>query len=300
VGALKVVPGQPREQLEVEVGEVVEEEQVVVVVDELFLDGAIEAFAVGIHLRGLGEGVPMSEQPIGEGGGEMALELAAVVGEHGFDGEGEHGLNQAEELGGGGAGVTTSGPGPGEVGVQIGAGDEVAAVVLGAQLDAVEGHAMAWSLGAEMLGLAQARLAHWLGLARRPQRPRSRAHLVRGIGDQAADGTRARTRQPVGRGKRRQQQMQLFFAEIRMRAAQAPDLGDQGRRPLPLPALFGRRRPRHQRGHVAALGLQLGPPQIQRAPADFERLTRRRQAMTLPELENRQSFLRIGSNHPPA
>ena len=122
MGALEVVPGEPAKQFEVEVGWVIEEEQVVVIVDELFLDGAIEAFAVGVHLRGFGEGVPMGEQPIGKGGGEMTLELAAVVGEHRLDGEGEYGLDQAEELGGGGTGVTAGGPGPGEVGVQIGAG----------------------------------------------------------------------------------------------------------------------------------------------------------------------------------
>ena len=55
VWAFEVVPGEPAQQLEVEVGEVVEEEQVVVVVDAFFLDGAVEAFAVGVHARGLGD-----------------------------------------------------------------------------------------------------------------------------------------------------------------------------------------------------------------------------------------------------
>jgi hypothetical protein len=57
VRALEVVPGEPAQQLEVEVGEILEEEQVVVVVDAFFLEGAIEALAVGVHL-GAWVGVP--------------------------------------------------------------------------------------------------------------------------------------------------------------------------------------------------------------------------------------------------
>jgi len=65
VRAFEVVPRQPRQQGEIELAGVIEEEQIVVVVDELFLDGAIEAFAVRIHSRRLGVGVPMGKQPIG-------------------------------------------------------------------------------------------------------------------------------------------------------------------------------------------------------------------------------------------
>ncbi len=67
----------------------------------------------------------------------------------------------------GSAGVAAGGPGPSEVRMQIGTGDDVAALVLGAQLDAVQGHAVARALGSEVFGLAQPRLAHWLGLALR-------------------------------------------------------------------------------------------------------------------------------------
>ena len=58
----------------------------------------------------------------------VALEFTAVVGEDGFDGEREHGLNQAKELSGGGTRVTAGDPSPAEVRMQIGAGDDVAAV----------------------------------------------------------------------------------------------------------------------------------------------------------------------------
>ena len=65
MGALEVVPGEPAQEFEVEVGEVVEKQQVVVVVDAFFLNGAIEAFAVGVHLGGFGVGVPAGEQAVG-------------------------------------------------------------------------------------------------------------------------------------------------------------------------------------------------------------------------------------------
>jgi hypothetical protein len=101
-----------------------------VVVDEFFLNGSIEAFAVGVHLGCLGVGMPMGEQLVGQGAGEVALELAAVVGKHGLDGEWEHGLDEAKELFGGSTGVAVGGPGPGEVGMQVDAGDDVAALAL--------------------------------------------------------------------------------------------------------------------------------------------------------------------------
>ncbi len=97
----------------------------------------------------------MGGQQGGELVREVALEFAAVVGQDRFDGEGKHGLNQAEELRRGGAGVTAGGAGPGEVRMQIGAGDDIAALVQGAQLDAVQSDAMACPHGVEMLRLAQ-------------------------------------------------------------------------------------------------------------------------------------------------
>lgn len=49
--AFEVVPSQPTQEFEVEVGEVVEEEKIVVIVDAFVLYGAVEAFAMGVHLR---------------------------------------------------------------------------------------------------------------------------------------------------------------------------------------------------------------------------------------------------------
>ena len=54
VGALGVVPEQVIEEFIVALGEVVIEEQVFVVVQEFLLDGAVEAFGMGIHPQRLG------------------------------------------------------------------------------------------------------------------------------------------------------------------------------------------------------------------------------------------------------
>ena len=136
-GRSRLYQGEVAKQFEVEVGEVVLEQQVVVEVDAFFLDGAIEAFAVGVHLGGLGVGMPVGEQAVGEFGCEVALEFAAVVGEHGLDGEREDRLDEVQEVGGGEAGMAAGGPSPGEMGMQVDEGDEVAAVVLGPQFDGV-------------------------------------------------------------------------------------------------------------------------------------------------------------------
>ena len=230
--AFQVVPREPAQQFEVEIGRVIEEQQVVVVVDAFLLHGTVEALAVRVHAWRFGKGMPVSKQAISERSGEMALEFAAVVGEHGFDGKREHRLNQAKELCRRGAGVTAGGPRPGEMGVQIGAGDDEAALVERTQLDAVQRHAVARTLGTKVLGLAQARLAHRFGFARAAEGTWSRTHLVGSVGDEAADGARARTAQLLRGGERRQQLMQPLFSPVRMRGAQAPNLGDYGHRPL--------------------------------------------------------------------
>jgi len=79
----------------------------------------------------------VGKQAIGEGRGEMALEFAAVVSEHGLDGEWEYRLNQTKELCRGSAGVTARGPRPSEMRVEIGAGNDKAALVQRAQLNAI-------------------------------------------------------------------------------------------------------------------------------------------------------------------
>jgi len=242
----------------------------------------------------------MGEQSVSQGGGEMALELAAVVGEHRFDGEGEYRLDELEELCRGGAGVAAGGPGPSEVRMQIGTGDDVAAMVLGAQLDAVQGHAVARALGPEVFRLAQPRAAYRLGLAYAALGARARAHLVRRIGNEPADGARARAGQMVGGSKRQEQQLQLLLAQVRMRAAQSPDLAHHRARPLPsAPPLRGRATG-HQRREVATLGAPFRSPAVQGASAYRVGFLRGGQPVALPEAEYFQATLGTFGDHAPA
>src|SRR5687768_17616760 len=66
VWALGIEPVEPVEQAIVEARQIVEE-QLLVNVDELLLDGAVEALAVGVHLRGAWEGVPVHGAVLGHG-----------------------------------------------------------------------------------------------------------------------------------------------------------------------------------------------------------------------------------------
>ena len=75
-----IVSQQPVGQVPVKGGQVVEE-HILMVIHELFLEGAIEAFGVGIHFRGTGIRPPMGDAVLVEALLEVPEELRAVVGE---------------------------------------------------------------------------------------------------------------------------------------------------------------------------------------------------------------------------
>src|SRR6516165_5475691 len=57
---LGIEPGEPFKELQVELGQIVEQQRFVYV-EELLLHGAVEALAVRVHLRGPREGVPVHD-----------------------------------------------------------------------------------------------------------------------------------------------------------------------------------------------------------------------------------------------
>ena len=79
VGTLGIVEEEPIGEFLVEQGEI-GEEQILVVIDEGFLQGAVEAFGVGVHFWGLGVGIPALDAVGLAGLGEARFELRAVVG----------------------------------------------------------------------------------------------------------------------------------------------------------------------------------------------------------------------------
>ena len=87
VGQHGIVSQQPVGEFPVKGGEVVEQ-QLLVVVHEGLLEGAIEPFRVGVHFRGARVRPPVSDTMVVETLPDMEEELRAVVGEEkpGWDG----------------------------------------------------------------------------------------------------------------------------------------------------------------------------------------------------------------------
>ena len=80
VYTLRVVEEKPVHELLVKTIHV--QKQCIVVVDEVFLDGAIESLDVGVHLRRLRIGVVVGDLEFEKTGSEVLLELASVVSEN--------------------------------------------------------------------------------------------------------------------------------------------------------------------------------------------------------------------------
>ena len=85
---LGIEPGEPLKKLQVELGQIVEQQRFVYV-EELFLHGAVEALAVRVHLGGSREGVPVHNALSSQGAVEVFAELVAVIREHSAYGGGE-------------------------------------------------------------------------------------------------------------------------------------------------------------------------------------------------------------------
>ena len=90
MGAFGVVPEEPIDEFIVE-GLEVGEEQLLVVVNKLLLEGAVKTFAAGIHLRCFGEGVPLGDVCCLHRGLEVSGEFRAVIVERVFHGKWQHG-----------------------------------------------------------------------------------------------------------------------------------------------------------------------------------------------------------------
>ena len=91
-----VVEEEPVHEFLVEARKV--EEERIVIVDEFFLDGAVEAFDVGVHLRCSGVRVVVSDLELEQSFSEHFLPLGTVVREHKGRRVREHPPPHAEEL----------------------------------------------------------------------------------------------------------------------------------------------------------------------------------------------------------
>jgi hypothetical protein len=152
VGALGVVEDQPVGQFAVEEGEV-GKEQILMVVDKGLLDCSVEAFGVGVHLRGFGVGVPAFDALILEEAGEVGLELTAVVGEDDLRGVRQQGQALFEGAGGVSGVLGGQAHGKGKVRDRIDEGDDVAAHAVADALDGIAGQHLQ-GLGFDLLGFS--------------------------------------------------------------------------------------------------------------------------------------------------
>ena len=157
VGALGIEPGQPVQEAQIELGQVVEQ-QLLVYVQELLLDGPVKAFAVDVHFWGSREGMPVHYALSLQGMVEVLGELLAVVREHPTYWNGEQRLMELPGHNGLLAGRVLYPQGEAEAAGQIRAGDQMTFQAIQAPLDAVPGNAVAEMLLLIALGLAVARV----------------------------------------------------------------------------------------------------------------------------------------------
>ncbi len=298
VGAFGVIEEEPVSEFPVEVRQGVEE-QGLVVIHELFLEGAIEAFGVGVHFRRAGVCPPVRDAAFLQALLEVPQKLRAVVGEHeawggrqemtqGIQGEGR----LAARRGGGGKG-------DGEAGGGVDEGEHVAAEAGLEAHHGIAGEHLEWPMP-EALGWAGfAGPGHGFGAPTSIQADRGVPHLVGRPGDEAADGGDTGPGVVVLLTPGVEQDVEFGLAEVRVGRTQASNLREQCRGPNRLAATAGGAGAGGQsRGVPVGLGKRLLPA-IERAPADAEGLTGRGLAVTGKELQNGESVLSIFGCHLP-
>ena len=298
VGALGVVEHQPVGQFLVEAGQV-GEQQVFVVVDEGLLDGAVEAFDVGVHLGGFGVGVPALDAVGVERLGKAGLELGCVVREQHL------GLLRQQAQGGGecGAGVAAgfagSGHGEGKAAGRIDEGEEVAAYSVADAFDGVHRQALQGGglhpLGLAGFGVAPDRAALPFGI----EAAGCVAHLVGRAGDDPAEGGHRGQPNAVRFTPGGKQDVELFLAQVGIARAQPPHLGHEPRVGLSCSLALGRAGLRRQRRRVSAGAPQGLLPPIERPSGHPEGIPGGFKAVFVPEAQDFESSLGVFGGHLP-
>ena len=298
VGQHGIISQQPVGEFPVKGGQVIEQ-QILVVVHEGLLEGAIEAFGVGIHFGGAGIGPPVRDAAFVEALLEVAEELRAVVGEDEPWGGWQQVARGIEGTGGLAAGRGGGSHGDGKAGGRIDEGEQVAAE---ASLEAHHGIA---GEHFKRLGLAAggwpgfAGPGHGFGATAGVQADGGVPHLVGRPGDEASDGGDTGQGEAVLLTPGVEQDMEFGLAEVGVGRAQASNLREPCRGPHRLTATAGCAGVGGPGPRIAVgLGERLLPA-IERAPADPEGLTGRCLAVAGEELQNGESVLSLVGWHLP-
>ena len=183
-----VVPDEPRDQLAIEL--IGSDQQLLMVINELLLNGAVKTFDVSVHLGSSGIGMPVSFVQASDLLIEVLHKLRAVIGKNALKRVRKDIGDDGKELSGSQRPMAVRGPGKSESRVVIGKCDNVTPDTVEKVLHRVERATLAGSAGFVAFGfsaLGALFLLNFLPLGSKLYRPAT--HLIRGIGDDPTDGS---------------------------------------------------------------------------------------------------------------
>ena len=189
--SFSVVPDEPRDQLAIEL--IGSDQQLLMVINELLLNGPVKTFDMGVHLGSSGIGMPMSFVQASDLLIQVLHELRAVIGKNGLKRVRKNISDNGKELSGSQDAWLLVAQAS-EARIVIGKCDHVTSNTIEKILHRVEGSTLAGSAGFVAFGFSALGTlfpldcltvwAHFDGPA---------THLIGLIGDNPTDGSRFRT-----------------------------------------------------------------------------------------------------------
>ena len=150
--SFSVVPDEPRDQLAIEL--IGSDQQLLMVINELLLNGPVKTFDVGVHLGSSGIGMPVSFVQASDLLIEVLHKLRAVIGKNGLKRIGKNFSDETEEFSGSQRRMAVRGPGKSESRVVIGKCDHVSSDSIQKVLHRVESSTLAGSAGFVAFGFS--------------------------------------------------------------------------------------------------------------------------------------------------
>lgn len=235
MGSLQIVPKQVFHESKIESRRV--EKFGGMKIHILLLDGAVETFGMGIHLRGLGVGMPVRGMESSNLGIESFHELTSIVGEDKGQGEGKENRHEVKELFGCSTRMARRCEGKGPAGIEVGKGNDIATGTMDDRLNGIERSTVARVHCLEMLGFSR----FWssfplndLPIVANLCREHSKAPKV---ADEIANGGGGWAREMTRIAEGEERMVNLLLSEVRMIGSLAfhlyknglgPDTGSEG------------------------------------------------------------------------
>ena len=150
--SFSVVPDEPRDQLSIEL--IGSDQQLLMVINELLLNGAVKTFDMGIHFRSSGIGMPMSFVQASDLLIEVLHKLRAVIGKNGLKRVRKNIGDDGKELSSSQRPMAVGSPGKSESRIVIGKCDHVTPNTIEKVLHRVESSTLAGSAGFVAFGFS--------------------------------------------------------------------------------------------------------------------------------------------------